>query len=120
MGYTTDFTGRIELDRELSDSEAQAIRDYAEERHTPNVDGAPSYYCQWEPSKDGRGIEWDGGEKFYSSPEWMQLVLDKFITPLGIKANGYIDAHGEDNGDIWRLFVTDNVVTTKRPTLSWD
>lgn len=29
----------------------------------------PGLWCQWVPSEDGKGIEWDGGEKFYAYTE---------------------------------------------------
>lgn len=113
MGYTTEFSGRIDLDRELTASEAQAIRDFSEERHGTSTTahaGFPGFWCQWVPSKDGKGIVWDGGEKFYNAAEWMQIVIDRFIVPAGITANGVINAQGESGGDVWRLKVVDNRV----------
>lgn len=110
MGYTTQFTGRIDLDRELTPDEYVTLLEFADERHQPGVDGAPGYNCDWTPTDNYRGIEWDGSEKFYSSEEWMQLIMDRFITPWGIKANGFILAQGEEAGDIWRLLVIDNRV----------
>lgn len=114
MGYSTDFYGRVELSRELTASEAQAIRDFAEERHGDNVrhdPQFPGFWCNWEPTKDGRGIEWNGAEKFYDGDAWMQVVIDRFIAPAGIVANGEIRAEGESHGDVWLLRVVDNKVT---------
>jgi hypothetical protein len=34
--------------------------------------GQPGLWCQWVPTKDGCGIEWDGGEKFYDWTEWLR------------------------------------------------
>ena len=90
--------------------------------------GQPSLWCQWVPVKDDDGntvIEWDGGEKFYSSPEWMKYIIDHFLKPGAFAkdqlpflqanhiCNGMIDAQGEDAEDRWRLHVRDNVVTTQ-------
>lgn len=124
MGYTTDFDGRINLSRELTDAEAKAIYDFSEERHGGNVGGfttrVQGYWCNWAPTDDRLGIEWNGAEKFYDADEWMQLVLDEFITPAGIVANGTIKAQGEDYNDRWLLVVTDNVVTTKKGRVVYD
>lgn len=114
MGYTTTFTGRIDLSRELTAREAQAIRDFAEERHggdTRHDPQFPGFWCQWVPTKDGTGIVWDGGEKFYDAFEWMRIVIDRFIAPAGIVANGEVLAQGENPSDVWQLRVTDNKVT---------
>lgn len=104
---------------------------------------APSRYCQWvvEVRSDDDGlpiteIRWDGGEKFYSSLEWMRYLIDNFLrpgayasTPEGQRlvelagetrfrgfafdhvCNGEIDAQGEDRSDIWKLVVKDNQVS---------
>lgn len=118
MGYTTDFEGRINLSRELTMSEAQAILDFSETRHDPTQ--MPGYNCDWEPTRDGYGIQWNGIEKFYDADAWMQVVLDRFITPLGIAANGVINAQGEDPSDVWRLKVTDNKVTVVKAKIVWE
>ena len=122
MGYTTEFSGAIELSRALTASEAQELIDFSEERHGGNTTvhaGYPDFWCQWVPTADGKGIEWDGGEKFYSAAEWMQLVIDRFIAPRGIIANGTINAVGEASGDLWRLRVEDNRVQVVRAQIVW-
>lgn len=123
MGYQTDFEGRINLSRELTDSEARVIRDFAEERHGGNIGGyttrVQGYWCNWEPTKDLTGIEWNGAEKFYDADEWMALIVEDFIAPWGIVANGVINAQGEEGGDVWRIVVRDNVVTRENAMISW-
>jgi hypothetical protein len=122
IGYTTEFEGRIDLDRELTETEIEVIKAFSEERHggDMNVDpGMPGFWCDWVPTKDGCGIEWNGGEKFYNAAEWMQLIIDRFIEPWGMIANGVINAMGESNGDIWRLHVEDNQVRVSQAVISW-
>jgi hypothetical protein len=139
MGYTTEFEGRIEisppLDRKTiafltafansrrmdyydgpyTTDEAKPVRDY----NCP-PQGQPSLWCNWEPTPDGTAIVWNGAEKFYKSAEWMTYIIDHFLAPSSYTLNGVIDAEGEDRNDVWRLVVTDNVVTTiKRPTPAW-
>lgn len=80
--------------------------------------GQPGLWCQWEPTDDGKAIEWNGSEKFYDSLEWMQYLMDHFIGPKPIasqlpafkflkphKCNGEIAAQGDDPSDQWKLVV---------------
>ncbi len=108
MGYTTTFTGRVNLSRELTASEAQILLDFSEERHSPSE--TPGYNCDWEPTKDGLGIQHNGCEKFYDADAWMQYIINEFLDKWGITTNGTINAQGEDATDVWRLKVVDNVV----------
>ncbi len=73
--------------------------------------GQPGNYCQWVPTKDGAGIEWDGGEKFYDWPEWLTYIVDHFLKPWDLTLNGRVAYHGEDVGDAGYLVCKDNVVT---------
>lgn len=75
--------------------------------------GQPGLWCQWVPTEDGMGLEWDGGEKFYNFVEWMQYIIDHFLKPWGITVNGEIQWQGEEMGDRGLLIVTNNVVKTK-------
>jgi len=116
------------------------IRDY----NRPS-EGQPGLWCQWVPADIqvdeldtpilARSIEWDGGEKFYYALEWMQYLVDHFIgnDPIAKKVdpekfdflqghtlNGEILAEGEEQGDIWKIIVEDNVVTEKEAKIVWD
>jgi hypothetical protein len=85
-------------------------------------EGQPGLWCQWVPSDDGTRIEWDGGEKFYSSVEWMSYSINHFLKPdcyakgelpflqANHICNGEIEAEGEESGDVWKLVVTNNRV----------
>lgn len=152
MGYHTDFSGSIKVEPPLNAEEVAYLMKFAETRRMSRrngpyfVDGGgfkgqvaaddvidynrpaqgqPGMWCQWVPTLDGTAIEWDGGEKFYDSTEWMQYLIDHFLRP-GAAAksalpflqanhvcNGLIDAQGEETTDSWQLIVTDNKVTTK-------
>lgn len=78
----------------------------------------PSLWCQWVPTEDGRGIEWDGNEKFYKYVEWLQYLIDRvfpYILEDGdepLVLNGEIEWRGEEDDDIGRIVVKDNKVTT--------
>ena len=105
MGYTTSFTGRFELDRELLPEHAEALRS----REIPD---GPDDYSQWVPSEDLRGIQWDGGEKFYDYVPWLSYIARK-LGEWGYRMNGTVLWHGEQVGDVGRLVVRDNQVSVE-------
>lgn len=110
--------------------------------HNGPPDDQPGLWCQWEPTADGRFIVWDGGEKFYSAPEWMKYLIDHFLKP-GAEAqqlvdgiqdkvptpfthftfnhtlNGEIFAQGEDPDDRWVLVVKDNEVSVASAEITY-
>jgi hypothetical protein len=97
-------------------------------------EGQPGLWCNWEVVEDGNFIEWNGAEKFYDAELWMQYIIDHFICedPIARRenshfvflgehmCNGEILAEGEEQGDVWKLVVRNNVVSVKKPTISWD
>ncbi len=161
MGYTTDFEGSISIEPPLTPKEIEYINKFNDTRRMDRGNGPyyvggtglsgqghdsdirdhnrppteqPGLWCQWMATEDGNYIEWDGGEKFYDSPAWMQYIIDHFLgqDPIAKKVNEHFDflqghtlngtirAYGEDSEDRWSLIVEDNVVTTKEATISWD
>jgi len=72
--------------------------------------GQPGLWCQWRPTDDGNGIEWDGGEKFYHYTEWLSYLIDTFLKPWGYTVNGEVQWAGEDSSDRGVLIVKDNRV----------
>lgn len=77
---------------------------------SPKEYAQPSLWCQWKPTEDGEGIEWDGNEKFYCYVEWLRYLIDSFIAPWGYKLNGEVSWSGEEAGDIGIIYVKDNEV----------
>ena len=63
-----------------------------------------------------RGLEWDGGEKFYNYVEWLQVLIDKFFKPWDIKLSGTVRYKGED-GDSGYVMAANNKVITKNGIL---
>lgn len=155
MGYTTDFYGSVTVEPPLNEHERDYLREFSGSRrmdrangpyfvkgdgafgqgggpdviHSHNAPpaGQPGLWCQWAASEDGTEIEWDGGEKFYDSVEWMQYLIDHFFRAGALAqgdttderfahftfdhvVNGTIRAEGEDSDDRWALVVTDNEV----------
>ena len=79
----------------------------------------PGLWCQWTPTQDGWGIEWDEGEKFYEYVEWLQYIID-WIAPKGYIANGEIEWYGEDRDDMGKIIVKNNQITIKHGKISYE
>jgi hypothetical protein len=47
----------------------------------------------------------------------MKYIIDHFLKPWGIVANGYIRWHGEERGDIGTIVVGNNEVTARSGVL---
>ena len=166
MGYTTEFEGSVSIEPPLNASEISYLRSFAESRRMNRTQGPlyvegsgfrgqnssddgvidgnrphpdqPGLWCQWVPTDDGADLEWDGGEKFYESPQWMKYIVQKLLAPEGkgyVAAhidedprlahftndhvvNGEIFAQGEENEDRWWLQVTDNEVFVTEAVLT--
>lgn len=73
----------------------------------------PGLWCQWVPTEDNAGIEWDHGEKFYDFVEWLKYLIEHFLKPWGYILNGEVEWRGEDIEDMGLIVVKDNIVTTK-------
>lgn len=70
----------------------------------------PSLWCQFIPSKDGKEIIWDQGEKFYNYIEWIKYLIIHFIEPWGYKLNGSVKWMGEDPRDVGIINIKDNQI----------
>jgi hypothetical protein len=157
MGYTTEFTGRFNLDKPLSKDHAAYLVQFSKIRHMGrntddlldkdhpiretvglplgiegeyfvsdnesvgliNYNNSPStqpgLWCQWCPTEDGEGIEWDGVEKFYDYTEWLEYLINHFLKVWGYTLNGEVEWSGESGGDVGKIYVKNNVVKI----LSW-
>ena len=119
MGYQTEFRGRFELNKALDQETTDFLVNFSETRHendglAPSI-AKPSWkaiWCQWVPTEDGKGIEWDGGEKFYNYVEWIKYLISDVLAPKGYVLNGAVDWRGEEWGDTGTISITDNNVET--------
>ena len=82
--------------------------------------GQPGLWCQWVPTQDNNGIEWDGGEKFYHYVEWLAYITEHFLMPWGYVLNGEAEWFGEDHSDRGKILVTNNVVSTKKAKIVYE
>lgn len=73
------------------------------------ADWAPSTYCQWVPTYEGRGIT-DEGEKFYSYVAWLRFLIEHFLRPRGYELSGEVPYQGEQ-GEHGKIIVEHNEVS---------
>ena len=79
----------------------------------------PGLWCQWAPTEDRQGLEWDGGEKFYDYVEWMQYLIEQILKPRGYVVNGQVTWQGEDSDDRGMIDVRNNVVHRREATITY-
>lgn len=70
----------------------------------------PGLWCQWIVSEDGKGLHWDGGEKFYDYVEWLEYMIKHFFTPWKRKINGRVRFRGEEFDDVGSIVCKNNKV----------
>ena len=73
----------------------------------------PGLWCQWVPTDDSEGIEWNGVEKFYHYTEWLEYVIEHFLVPWNYVLNGEVYWQGEESSDMGKLLVKDNEVIAR-------
>ena len=125
MGLNTDFHGQFTLDRPLTAKHQTILEEFTEEEHEPSkadADGQPpNLYCQWRPTADGTGLEWDGAEKFYDYSEWLEYLIAHFLKPWGYVLSGEVRYNGWTEGVAGTIIVANNQVTvTREQVVDWD
>lgn len=117
MGFSTIYLRPFQFDRPLDVEHAEELVEFNETEHEgengePGGDGMPpNYYCQWVPTEDRQGLEWDRAEKFYHGKEWLEYLIAEFIQPWGYTLNGESPWYIDDFQEAGILKVTDNVVS---------
>jgi len=98
----------------MGQEEDESILDYHGDQST-SVNSQPDLWCNWEPSKDGAAILWNGAEKFYGYIPWIKYLIEHFLAPWGYSLSGTVDWVGEDHdSDRGRILVVGNVVEVLR------
>ena len=123
MGYTTNFDGQFKLNKQLSLNDYKWLNDFADERHEgaeADAQKMPGIWCQWIPSKDGLYLQWDENEKFYDYVAWLEWLIKNFFEPKGYVLNGEVEWEGEEQGDVGKITVKDNIVSTKEGKIVYD
>lgn len=92
----------------INESHPQAKSSVLDDNRPPT--GQPSLYCQWIPTADGRGIKWDGTEKFYRYVEWLQYLIVHFLVRWHYQLNGAVTWQGETLLDQGQIVVIANQI----------
>lgn len=111
MGYTTEFTGVVNLGRKLTMAEAKELLEIGDSIEQARAATGIDAYFQWAPTETLDGIVWDGNEKFYSYVEHLRWLCSDWLDQRGILANGILYWQGEETGDTGTITVTANAVT---------
>ena len=74
----------------------------------------PSLHCDWAPTEDRMGIEFNDSEKFYNYIEWIEYIISKVLAPRGYVLNGVVKWRGEEFSDTGKIEICDNMVNGKR------
>lgn len=111
MGYTTKFTGAIELGRKLTMAEAKELLEIANSDDAQKFTGIDAYF-QWVPAETLEHIVWDQNEKFYKYTEQLQWLCT-WLQSRQILANGFLYWQGEETGDTGMIIVTANHVKAR-------
>jgi len=144
MGYNIEFRGQFGLNKELDENTFEFLKKLSTTRrmkrnvhHLYGVEGEfyvngsnglsedvvdgncppstqPSLWCQWRPTKDKMGIEWDKEEKFSEYIPWIKYIISKVLAPRGYVLNGVVDYEGEEFGDHGEINIVNNVVDGER------
>lgn len=112
MGYTTEFTGAVKLERKLTMAEAKQLLEIAESGDSQTFTGINAYF-QWVPAETFEHIVWDGNEKFYKYTEQLKWLCG-WLKERGISATGDLYWQGEESGDTGVLSVTANEVSVRK------
>ncbi|MBV9849396.1 MAG: hypothetical protein JO250_06890 [Armatimonadetes bacterium] len=122
MGLRTNFHGRFMLDRLLTPEHKAILEEFADTEHEDEQgrvgldDKPPTLYCQWVPTEDGAGLEWDGAEKFYYYGPWLEYLILHFLRPWGYTLNGTVRYEGVTEGVEGTISVEgDRVLVTRVP-----
>ena len=111
MGYTTTFVGAFKIEPPLSYEHRAELRARIEDEEWPEVVGfpkPPNAYCQWRPTPDGSGLEWDKNEKFYDYEQWIAF-LASYLKPKGYGVSGSVRFRGESIDDAGVLRIADGI-----------
>lgn len=126
MGYYTHYTDQINIYPPIKWSEVKdspfvekeddrwgyVTKDVrfgiTEER--VDEDTVRKYADRIEPTQDD---EYKG----YDIVEHVQEIIDTYGKDR--KFSGYINAEGEETGDLWRLYVRDGIAVAVKPEITW-
>lgn len=112
MGYSTDFEGRFTITPQLT---MDQFAELAAVQEWPGAGRSGGGYVQWTPTKDGKGLTWDGNEKFYEYVECLEWLMKTYFARWGCTLSGSVKYKGESRDDRGVIVVEGGKVE-KRPS----
>jgi hypothetical protein len=112
MGYQLDVYGTLSLDKDLTPAQVGELQDFTDnDQQDPSLPGGGGY-CTWR-LEDGSGSTLEPNYEGYNrySDSWIQVLIDKFFQPWGLKVNGEVTWQGDESDDRGILKVEDNEVS---------
>ena len=79
--------------------------------------GQPGLWCDWVPTADLSGIEWNGREKFYRYEAWLNYLIMHFLKPWGYTLHGRVAWRGQDRGRKGEIHVAHNRILDFNPIM---
>ena len=117
MGYTTTFKGilrPIEPFTEKQGEQLDALFDYG----GPDVEFEGNRLYNFDFQIADGGLEWNGAEKSYDMVEKVNYITHLLRQDQpSFTLTGYLEAYGEDGGDIWILAMVDGRAVRKEAKL---
>lgn len=153
MGVSTNYLGHVAIVPALNKAEYDYLMAFSGSRrslrpggpyavtpkdpHTGSTDadvkrynaiatGQPGYWCQWTACPHGCCLNWDGREKFYAGPAWLQYLINHFLREGALAAtsgdpqfadftfdhrmNGVVVGEQQDLRELFILWVEDDEV----------
>ena len=107
MGYSTSFTGRIEIEPPLNQSEIDYLTRFSEIRHMNRAQGSfylgddeegvynanipppgqPHLWCDFCPTEDGTALVWNEAENTRCAKEWFEYLIARLLMEEAITQN---------------------------------
>lgn len=119
MGYSTDFHGAFDINKEVDNRTRDVFVALREMRGAEKY-GMPNSYCQWKLLDDGHSLGWDGGEKFYLYIDWLKFLINRVFAPQGYILNGEVSWQGEESTDMGVLRIVNNKLSIGQARIEFD
>jgi hypothetical protein len=110
MGYDSYVSGELVFQPSLKPIQVAELQSFADTSHTSG-DLPGCGHPDWgslEP--DGSAMVFDDTFRLIDLKGWVCYLVEGFLKPWGVLANGALFIDGEDSEDFWRIEVTDSVV----------
>jgi hypothetical protein len=100
--------GQFDLTPGLTLEQFNIIDELQDNRQDDN--NFPGPWCPFAPSKDGKSIVWNAGEKYRDIEKWIKILIKNYFSPWGISVSGRMVNIDSGYGEVHTILVVDNTV----------